>query len=116
MSMISKKVAGAVKGATSFVADKGNELSEKKRRWYILLNEGLEGTWAENSRLIINAARKLGIKCAHVISGAGDISAVGAHCNFEELQKLLDVLGMEMDAVGLANAGEAYLFEHNIVK
>ena len=105
-----------VKGAASFVADKGNELSEKKRRWYILLNEGLSGAWADNSQIIIYAARKLGIKCAHVISGAGDISAVGAHCNFEELQKLLDELGMDMNAVGLANAGEAHLFEHNIVK
>ena len=48
-----------------------------------------------------------------MISGAGDVSAVGAYCNFEKLQKLLNELGRDVNEVGLANAAEAMLFEHN---
>ena len=42
-----------------------------------------------------------------------DISAVGAHCNFEELQKLVNLLDIEIGKVGLANGAEAKLFEQN---
>lgn len=112
-NIFSKKVAGAVKGAASFVADKGTELSEKKKRWYIILNVGLEDDWKDKGQTVIDAADSLGIDWSHVISGAADVSAVGTYCNFEELQKLVNKLGIEIDNVRLADGGEAKLFEHN---
>lgn len=110
----SNKVANAVKGVTSFVADKGAELKEKKKHWYIMQNIGLDDDWKDKGQTIIDAADSLGIDWAHVISGAADVSAIGAYCNFEELQKLVDILGIEMDNIRLAGSVEAKLFEHNI--
>ena len=81
-----------------------------KRHWFIILNEGLEGTWQNNSNEVINVARNLRIKCAHVISGAGDISAVGAYCNNEELAKMLTLLELKRGDIRKANVGEAKLF------
>lgn len=112
-NMFSKKVAGAVKGAASFVADKGAELSEKKKHWYIILNVGLEDDWKEKAQTVIDAADSLGIDWAHVMLGAADVSAVGAYCNFEKLQKLVNKLGIDIDNVRLAGGIEVKLFEHN---
>lgn len=109
-------IASAAKDAASFVGNKGAELSEKKKHWYIILNEGLDGAWKDNSQNVIGAAMSLNIDCAHVVSGAGDISAVGAYCNNEELLKLLAALGIDIENVKVANAGEAQLFKHNLIR
>lgn len=86
---------------------------KEKRQWYIIRNDSAEEL--EKAQGVIDAANKLGIKCAHVISGAGDISAVGAYCNSEELQSLLGELEIDINGVGVPNSAEIKLFEHNLV-
>lgn len=58
----------------------------------------------------------MSIECAHVISGAGDISAVGAYFNNEELAKMLTLLELKRDDVRIANAVEAKLFAQNLIQ
>lgn len=86
----------------------------KIRQWYIIRNDSTEDL--EKSQTAIDAAVECGIECAHVISGAGDISVVGAYCNNEELIQLVEKLGMELDDVEVADRGESKHFEQNLIK
>lgn len=91
------------------------EAIKEKRVWYIVRNDSLDDMWMEKSQRVIDTANKLGIECSHVVSGMGDVSAIGAYCNVEELQSLLDELGNDIGDVELANTGEVKLFERNII-